>query len=140
VQLKEIILNNTIEKQDFVFSDSAYYAQPQRKLAIIKDNYKYIYNKENNTEELYDTVWDPFENRNLMLREEFDIDRKKSYDAKIRYFYPYYTEADKAYDLLAKKKSEIWRTGSFFEEAKGSIKYKSKKLLFRAQKYLSSNK
>ena len=47
-QLKDIILNGKIEKQKYVYSDTQYYLQENRKLAVIKDNYKYIYNNNEN--------------------------------------------------------------------------------------------
>jgi arylsulfatase A-like enzyme len=75
-QLKDIVFYNIVNRTEYVFSDTAYYAQPHRKLAIIKDNFKYIYNKETKSEELFDLVFDPQENVNLINRFVYDNDRK----------------------------------------------------------------
>ena len=58
VDLYDIIFERKIVEREYVFSDSAYYAQPHRKLAVIMGKYKYIYNKQDSTEELYDVEWD----------------------------------------------------------------------------------
>ncbi len=42
-QMMDIFLNREVKPEEFVFSDTQYYLQPQRKLAIIKDDFKYIY-------------------------------------------------------------------------------------------------
>ena len=122
IQLKEIILDNKVAKLDYIFSDTQYYAQPRRRLAIIKDNYKYIYNKDG-TEELYDCQWDKNENINLLRNRWFDKDRYRWYYTEEISFYPYYDTACKYYQLLRAKKDEIWKTGCFLEEMLNLLKY-----------------
>ncbi|MDY7009302.1 MAG: sulfatase-like hydrolase/transferase [Planctomycetota bacterium] len=116
IQLKDIILTNTVAKPDCVISDTQYYAQPKRKVAIIKDNYKYIYNKSDRTEELYDCLWDEKENVNLLLGRWYDSDRHRWYFTEEISFYPFYDRAREYYRLLKAKKDEIWREGGFVEE------------------------
>lgn len=127
IQLKDIILHNQLEQQEFIYSDTQYYAQPNRKLAIIKDNYKYIFNKKNSTEELYDINWDPSENVNLLQKTILDKDRGKTYFLNEVYFYPYVDEAQKAYQILFDRRNAIWREGTLWEESlnkiKGTIRY-----------------
>ena len=47
VDIFDLMINNDVADREFIYSDSAYYQQPNRKLAIIKGKYKYIYNKKN---------------------------------------------------------------------------------------------
>lgn len=122
IQLKDIIIQNKLAKLDYIYSDSQYYAQPNRKLAIIKDNYKYIFNKKNRTEELYDIDWDPTENINLLTKTIRDKDRGKKYFMNEVFFYPYFAEAKIAYNILRDRRQKIWKNGSFWEEYSRKIK------------------
>ncbi|MBL7070860.1 MAG: sulfatase-like hydrolase/transferase [Candidatus Omnitrophica bacterium] len=129
IQLKDIILNKKLARPDYVFCDTQYYAQPHRKLAVIKDNYKYIYNKWDGTEELYDCEWDKNEDVNLLKKKWFDRDRFRWYHTAEIYFYPYYEKAYEYYRLLKAKKDEIWRKSAFLEEAINLLKYQAKAFL-----------
>lgn len=129
IQLKEIILDHKIAQPDYVFCDSQYYAQPNRRLAIIKNNYKYIYNKMDKSEELYDLDWDPLENVNLLEETIRDRDRNKDYFLQEVYFYPFLKTAQEAYSALSKKRREIWREGAFWEETLRIVKHKGRRLL-----------
>lgn len=122
IQLKEIILENNITKRDFIFSDSKYYAQPDRRLAIIKDNYKYIYNKKEKTEELYDLDWDKNEDVNLLKKRVFEKNRHLRYYLNEIYFYPYWEKVPKILNEFRNKKEEIWRTGSKLKEKLNGLK------------------
>lgn len=116
IQIKNIILYRRILKQEFVYSDTQYYAQPNRKLMIRKDDFKYIYNKSDRSEELYDLRYDPEENVNLLIESWYDTDRKKSYFLEEVYFYPRWKEAEEAYGRLRQEKNRIWKVGSRVEE------------------------
>ena len=76
IDLVQLLLYRRIPQRDIIISDSAYYAQANRKTAFIYGNYRYIYNKINKTEELYDIQWDPNQNFNLIEDEIYDQDRK----------------------------------------------------------------
>jgi hypothetical protein len=115
-QLKDIILNNNLKKLPYVYSDTQYYLQDNRKLAIIKDNYKYIYNKRNRTEELYDVDFDPNENVNLLIEDWFDRNRLGYYKTSEIFYYPYWDKVKDIYLELKAEKDRIWREGSWFIE------------------------
>lgn len=109
----EIILNHSIHETPYLYSDTQYYLQPNRKLAVIEKNYKYIYNRKNKTEELYDLCWDPSENVNLLVDRYYDRNRfDRRYLEKMCY-YPYWENAEEAYAELKKEKERIWRNGNW---------------------------
>ena len=114
VQLKDIIIYNKLEKQDYIYSDSQYYLQENRKLAIIKDNYKYIYYKRDKTEELYDIEFDPNENVNLLIDKFFDRNRLKYYNLEEIYYYPYWDSIQNTYYELKNEKDRIWKEGNWY--------------------------
>lgn len=120
-QLQDIIRGNFVPK-DIIFSETAYYQQPHRKIAVIKGNYKYIYEKATKKEFLFDVDWDPDENINLLETEIFDLDRKKYYSVMQRFFYPHWND-----DLpqiaaeLRTKKDKLWRNAPFLIEMKEHI-------------------
>ncbi len=115
--LMDILLNGRIPEHDYVLTDSQYYCQPDRKLAVIGQRYKYIYNKRNHSEELYDLEWDPQERYNLLERDRYDNDKGGLRRITELYFYPYHNEAIKALKGLHAKKEKIWRSGTWREEA-----------------------
>lgn len=129
IQLKNIIVDEKINDQKFVYSDNQYYLQRNRKLMIRKGNYKYIYNKRNNSEELYDLVFDPKENVNLLLNSIYNRNRKKNYFLEEVYYYPFWEEAHQSFLQLKNEKIRIWKNGGFFENLLFFFKdIKSKKL------------
>ncbi|MBA7571747.1 hypothetical protein ES708_13515 [subsurface metagenome] len=134
-QLKDIILYQNIQKQPFIYSDTKYYLQAGRILCIIKANYKYIYNKIDKSEELYDFKWDQKENVNLIkfINDEriYETSRRKIYPYRRMYFYPYLKEAEEAYLLLKNEKDRIWKEGPYLIE-----KLKLFKELFRIKRAL----
>ncbi len=120
-QLMDIILYRKIEKKDILFSETAYYMQPHRKIAVLKDNYKYIFEKATKKEYLYDTEWDPSEDHNLLATEFYDTDRNKNYSAVQRFFYPYWDKAKEITIELKAAKNEIWRNAPAYVEFKERI-------------------
>jgi len=116
VDLFDIIFKRTIKKRDFVYSDSAYYCQLNRKLAIIAGRYKYIYSRRNHQEELYDVVYDPSEDVNLITDHKYDPDRHLSCPTAEMYYYPYWDELPKMRELLRKERIRIWREGTIFDK------------------------
>lgn len=134
------LLNKKPVKETFVVSDTAYYCQPKRKLAIIKDNYKLIYCKETKKFELYDVLWDPQEKYNLFYPEFYDTDRLTWYSLNQRFFYPYWDHAFDAKEELIVKFHSIWRKGSFVIEKKNLIKLKLKYIYLSITKKKRSKK
>lgn len=116
IQLKDIILRNSVEKPRYVYSDTQYYMQENRKLAIIKDEYKYIYNKINKTEELYDLRFDPNENVNLLITKWYDRNRLGYYNLQDIYFYPFWENIDEIYKELKNEKDRVWKEGKWYYE------------------------
>jgi len=115
VQLKSIILERVVRPPKYVYSDSQYYQQPNRKLAIRKGDFKYIYNKIDKSEELYDLSVDPGENANLLVKDWYDPDRKRTVPLDQLYYYKRWDEAETAYGELRGEKDRIWRTESRLE-------------------------
>ena len=141
VDLKTIILENKIIEREYVYVDSQYYTQPDRKLAVIDNRYKYIYNKKGKTEELYDLHWDPEERFNLLEGERYDEEKKQLRSTRELYFYPYFSDVEKAYLELKRLKDEIWRVGTFKDEFNAWIrnevlKFKKKRLAKKQLKEL----
>lgn len=118
VDIKDLIFERRITKREYVFSDSAYFAQPQRKLAIMTENYAYIYNKSNDTEEFYDLKNDKYERVNLLKSTDYDEDRRLFSPIREYYFSPYWDEIEKIITPFREIKKEIWRNGSIVEELK----------------------
>ena len=113
IQLKEIILNSRIIPQKYVYSDSQYFLQPNRKLAIIRGNFKYIYNKRDKSEELYDLKYDRQENINLLINKLIDVDRLSEYFLDEVIYYPDWKRAKSAYEELRAEKNRIWKEGKW---------------------------
>ena len=116
IDLPQILINRTIPRNnEFVVSDTKYYAQPKRKLSITGKRFKYIYNADGPREEFYDLDWDPQENFNILEELFLDIDRKKMIFATDQFFYPYYEEAMEKVDMFRKIRESLWRNPSFKE-------------------------
>lgn len=109
INVFELIFNHQIVESPVIFSDSTYYAQPNRKLAIVFGKYRYIYNKKTGVEELYDVEWDPNQQFSLISDAVYDIDRKVSSPACEYYFYPYWDKLPAIREKLRNEKNRIWR-------------------------------
>lgn len=133
VDIKTLIFERTITKREMVFSDSAYYAQPHRKITIIKGNFAYIFNKADDTEEFYDLEYDRNERVNLLKSTGYDPDRKITSPIRDYYFSPYWDQVEKLVVPFRQTKAEIWRVGTWKEETKA--KY-LRKLKFFAVKWM----
>ena len=116
VDMEKLIFDDVIPKREVIYSDTAYYVQPDRKILIMKDNFRYIYNKADNTEELYDVAWDPDENFNLIADKVLDIDRGVHVFSRELYFYPYWDEIPTVRQSFREYRYSMWRTGSPSEE------------------------
>ncbi|GHU78130.1 hypothetical protein AGMMS49992_27970 [Clostridia bacterium] len=127
IDLISLILNYEIPNHEYVVADCAYYAQPQRNIALISDRYKYIYFKRHSKEELYDILYDPFEQCNIIQERHFDSDRIVLHPLKDIYYYPYWEEALTWRTKLRNERAMLWRRGSACEELFGNCKYYLKK-------------
>lgn len=120
-QFKEILFEGRVSRAEYVYSDTQYYLQAHRTLAIIKGRFKFIFNKYDGSEELYDLDWDPQENVNLLHllngRSIVEPFRQRVYEIRTMFFYPYLEEAQTACAVLRSRKQEIWKTGTPLYEA-----------------------
>lgn len=112
IQIYNILLDKQIKPQEYIYCDTHYYYQPYRRLMIRKDKFKYIFNKFNKTEELYDLEMDLYENANLLVGRFYDVDRNKYYCLDEVYYYPRWQEAEAAFYELREEKNKIWREES----------------------------
>lgn len=124
VDIYELLFNRTIPQREFLFSDSAYYAQPHRKTAVIWGKYRYIYNKLDKSEELYDVEWDPNENFNLISDTVYDVDRHVSTPACEYYFYPHWDELPQIREMLRNEKNKMWRDAKLSQNLYFKLKRK----------------
>lgn len=138
-QLSDIILRRTVEQKDILVSETAYYVQPHRKMAVICGNYKYIYEKATKKEFLYDVAWDPNEDHNLLDAEIYDTDRRTHYSSAQRFFYPYWKEAQSMALILKAYKDQIWKNAPFFIGLKEGIVFHMK-MLYQKMSYLFKRK
>lgn len=128
IDMYDILFENKIKEHEYIYSDSAFYTQAHRKLAIVSDRYKYIYNKEYDTEELYDLIYDPHEDFNLIADYGYDEHRGKKYSLREVYFYPGWDEAAGMRDVMRERKKAIWRDASFNDKVHQKLRYYADKL------------
>lgn len=108
VDIPKYILSGIMPEREFVIAETQYFGQPKRVTAIIKNNLKYIYNKETKREELYDLWWDPYENYNILVDGYFDTNRKKYLLYDEYYYYPQRAESIEQLDGFRKIKDSFW--------------------------------
>lgn len=138
INLIELILYDKIIKNEYVYCDTQYYLQPNRKISIIKNNYKYIYNKRTKEEELYDLLFDPNENVNLLQEIIIEYGRKIKYHLDEIYYYPYWNDLESIYMELKLQKEKIWKKGNPVIEKLYHLNFLQKKIINRI-KNLTSN-
>lgn len=109
VDMEQILFEKEIPKRDHVFIDTAYYAQEHRILAIITDRYKYIYHKQNASEELFDLQWDPAERFNLISDTFHDEGRKADYPARELFFYDNWEALPTVRQYMRTIRNEMWQ-------------------------------
>ena len=114
--LIDIILRGTIPEHEYVFCDTAYYAQPQRKLAVIGKRFKYIYNRQTKTEELYDLEWNRAEEYNILKESYLEKNRMSYVTYSELYYYPDRDIALKEAEKLRQAKEAVWREPPFLED------------------------
>lgn len=120
--LYSILFESSIPVHEFVYSDSAYRAQKHRKLAIVYEHYKYIFNKQTNVEELYDLDFDPTEEFSLIEDYIYDSDRKFNAPSRELFYYPDWESLPAIRQKLRGEKDRIWKNGSTFLVLKSNAK------------------
>lgn len=131
IQMFDILMGKQIKPLEYVISETAYYAQPKRKIAIISGKYKYCYDKETKKEFLYDLEFDKEENHNLVYPEFYDVDRFLWYSTAQCFYYPYWEEAQCVLNKLREIKNEMWRNGTLVEEVVNKVLHRIKMLYTR---------
>lgn len=126
IQMLDILHNRKVNSLPYVMCETAYYAQPKRKIAIVKGKYKYCFDKETNKEGLYDLDFDPEENHNLVYPEYYDPDRFLWYSTAQCFYYPYWNESQKELEVLREIKRDMWKTGTPAEELYNKILHRAK--------------
>lgn len=116
VDLPVLLFERKMPERSFVVSETAYYGQLHRITSICDGRFKYVYNKKNHFEELYDLEWDPSENYNILIESYYDKNRKTQIIYDELYFYPYRELAYKHMDELKKHKEEFWIRASWLYE------------------------
>ena len=124
VDVCKIIFDRKIPKREFIYCDSAFYKQPYRKLAIYYKQFKYIYNKAEHSEELYDINLDPHENCNLIDDYWYDPKRKGIVPIRELYYYPNWDILPDIRALLRSEKEHMWIQETWTERMKLNIRQK----------------
>ncbi len=132
--LPEIIHRRQVPQEEFIVADSAYYAQALRKMAIIKGNFKYIYNKFTGEEELFDLNFDPSEQVNLLPGPHYDADRYTTYRKSEVCYYPDWDAVQRAYTELSGHKNDIWKTAGYWDEKISWLRLKTRVLLTKTKR------
>lgn len=131
LQMLDILHYRKVDPLDYVMCETAYYAQPKRKIAVVKGKYKYSYNKETDKEYLYDLDFDPEENHNLVYPEFYDTDRFLWYSTSQCFYYPYWDTAMNVLQEMRLIKDGMWKNGTVFEELYNKFLHRIKSLYTR---------
>lgn len=131
VQMAEIFGVREFKQREYVFSETAYYCQPCRKVAVVHGNFKLVYDKKEKKYFLYDLAWDKDELHNLYYPEFYDVDRHDWYSLNQRFYYPNWEEAHKEREYLTEILCGMWRNGSFFEETYQKLRHKARLIVAR---------
>ena len=130
-QLAAVFGLEPLVPQDFVYCETAYYAQPARKIAIIHGHFKLVYDKLAKRFFLFDLAWDPKEELNLYYPEFYDTDRHCWYSLNQRFFYPDWEKANVEREILTKQFSLVWRNGTLIEELQQRAFYYARIMVYR---------
>ena len=134
VDIMRLIFERQIPKREFIYSDCAYYAQPHRKMAILKDDFAYIFNKQGRTEELYDLIYDPMERCNMIEDTFYDTDRKLTTKTREVYFTPRWADGQVIRQVFRDEKARVWKKASPLAEVRGRALAKFKTVYVIAKK------
>ncbi len=134
VDLYSIVFDRVFPVREVAYSDSAYYAQPNRKLGVWYKKYSYIYNKKTKIEELYDTEWDPQQQFNLFDDWSYDVDRNVKTPSRELYFYPEWENLPEIRIKMRAFKDDIWRDENIILKIVGNLANIARKFKKRRKK------
>lgn len=117
-----LVFKGEITERQFVYSDSAYRAQKHRKLAILCDDYKYVYYKQSGKEELYDLTFDPNEEFSIYEDILYDVDRKIHMQIREEFFHADWPAVRRMRQMLHEEKERLWQKGSLRVVLKSNLK------------------
>ncbi len=120
--LFDLIMNFKIPKHDYVLSDTAFYQQPKRQMAIISGDYKFVYDKVTQRKALYDVIENPSEDFDLSRKVVHDPDRNKAMVVRQIAFYKDWEAAYAAFEKLDKIFGQLWKNGDPWVNRKLVIK------------------
>lgn len=103
VQMSELLFSDDFQPLEYIFIDTAYRLQANRRVAVLNNEFKLIYSKIPNTYELYDLDYDYEEELNLIGDRIFNWDRGKFFSKKLFRYYPKYHLVDTMKDKLTGK-------------------------------------
>lgn len=126
VDIYSIIFEGAIPNREMVYCDTAFYAQAHRKIAIITQQYKYIYNKYSQKEELYDLEFDPFESCNLICDYVLDEERLSVTPLNEEYYYNNWSMLKDVRHMFREELKRIWRKGTPYQELRAKLRYMAK--------------
>ena len=136
VDLKTMIFERKIPRRRFIYSDCAYYAQPHRKLAILSEDFLYIYNKKNKSEELYDLIYDPDERCNLIDDYVYDVDRRLNTRISEIYFTPRWNDRGVILPVFRNELKAVWKEPPLSLKIRGEMISEAKKALVGLRKLI----
>lgn len=131
IQMYDILYNRKVTPLEYVMTETAYYAQPKRKIALVSGKWKYCYDKETKKEYLYDLEFDKEENHNLVYPEFYDTDRFLWYSTAQCFYYPNWKEAHEKLAYFRKIKNGMWKEGAWYEELYNRFMHRVKCLYTR---------
>lgn len=129
IDMEQILFGRDIPRRNYCFNDSAYYAQENRIFAIITEQYKYVYHKRDKSEELYDLLWDPMEQFNLINDIFYDEGRQAEYPARELYFYKDWDKLPGVREWARKLRADLWRDKPWSWKARRKLRRFAGKVL-----------
>ncbi len=134
IQLEEIVIDRKVTELPYVISETAYYEQPHRKLAIIQGKYKYVYEKQMDRRYIFDLSWDPYENVNFAYPEIYDVDRKQYFAISQRIHYKNWDVILSKLEELDSIRNKIWKNPTWYVDQYEKVKYVVKRMAVKLLK------
>lgn len=122
IDMFNIIFETVPFFREYVVAETAYKFQGHRKIAVMDNRFKLIYNKFSNRFQFYDYLYDKNENFNILRIKKWDYMRGKFYHFNHVFFYPHHKLSEDSKSYLMSVFSDIYSKESFLIE--GYLKFK----------------